>query len=125
MRDLLQDPLARPPLVAEMYSDDDNDGMANGYSSLASPRSTEDRVVQLIRFQSFDGSFPPTTRLLSLLGSNVSFEEARTLRVPKGVWATVLAIAYLKQHMKDQPELLESLVEKATEFIVQTPGVDT
>ena len=98
---------------------------AGHYSDPASPRSTEDRIVQLIRLQSFDGSFPPTTRLLSLLGGAALLGEARTLGVSEKIWATVLAIVYLKRHMKDQPELLEGLVEKATEFIAQTPGINT
>lgn len=40
------------------------------------------------------------------------------------IWATVLAVAYLQKYLVGQPELLESLVEKAIDFVQQTPGVD-
>lgn len=33
------------------------------------------------------------------------------------VWATALAVAYLKLHMKGQPELLDGLVEKAVAIL--------
>ena len=46
------------------------------------------------------------------------------MHVSDTVWATVLAIAYLQKHLVGQPELLEGLVEKATGFVQQTPGVD-
>ncbi|KIP04027.1 hypothetical protein PHLGIDRAFT_121049, partial [Phlebiopsis gigantea 11061_1 CR5-6] len=101
-----------------------NGDVGMGIGGPTSPRSTEERVVELIRLQSFDGSFPPENRLLSLLGGGVSFGEARALGVSEKVWATVLAVAYLQQHMKDQPELLEGLVEKATEFIARIPGIN-
>ena len=40
------------------------------------------------------------------------------------MWATVLAIAYLQKHLDQQPDLLEGLVEKAQEYVMQTPGID-
>ena len=101
-------------------SDDDHDSASGG-----APRKTEGGFLALIRLQSFDGSFPPDNRLLSILGGGASLAEAQALGVSEKIWATLLAITYLKQHMKDQPELLEGLVEKAMEFIAQTPGVDT
>lgn len=89
-----------------------------------SVQSTEDRVFQLIRLQAFDGSFAPSMSLLALLGKAISFGQAQTVGVSEKVWATALAVAWLKEHMKDQPELLDSIVDKAVDFISQTPGAD-
>lgn len=85
-----------------------------------------DKVLQLIRLQSFDGSFPADNRLLALLDvSFSSFAEMHGDDVPDMVWSTVLAVVWLRAHMIDEPELLESLVEKAMEFVSQAaPGVD-
>lgn len=88
-------------------------------------QSMADRVLQLIRLQSFDGSFPPDKRLSELLGGTASFAESQTLGVSDKVWATVLAVAWLKEYMTDEPELLADLVEKAMDFIARTPGIDT
>ena len=82
----------------------------------ASINTTEDKAIHLIRLQSFDGSFPAEDRLLGLLGLG-SFAEAQTLGISEKVWATILAVVWLKKHMKDQPELLDGLVEKAIEFV--------
>jgi hypothetical protein len=44
-------------------------------------------------------------------------QEAKFMNVSNKVWATVLAITFLKKYMKDQPELLDGLVEKAIDFL--------
>lgn len=95
-------------------------------SSGSGVQQAEDKVLQLIRLQSFDGSFPPDDRLLALLDASVSsFTETHGDGVPDTVWATVLAVVWLRTHLTDEPELLESLVEKAMEVVSQTaPGVD-
>ncbi|EKM57239.1 uncharacterized protein PHACADRAFT_142460 [Phanerochaete carnosa HHB-10118-sp] len=82
----------------------------------------EDKVLAMVRLQSFDGSFRGTDRLEALIGRRVLAEC--TLSVVSKVWATALAIAFLKKHMKDQLELLDGLVEKATDFISRTSNVD-
>ncbi len=91
--------------------------------ALGTPRSAEDQVVQLVRLQSFDGAFPASTMLAQIIG-NKALDEGRELGVDAVLWATVLAVAYLQKYMAKQPELLEGLLEKATEFVQQQPGVD-
>ncbi|KIP07111.1 hypothetical protein PHLGIDRAFT_118361 [Phlebiopsis gigantea 11061_1 CR5-6] len=107
------------------YDEDDSD-KDDRTAEVDAPRETEDGFMALIRLQSFDGSFPPDDRLLSLLGGGpgVSLAEAQSPGVSDKVWATALAVACLQQLLKDQSEMLECLVEKATEFITQTPGID-
>ncbi|KAI0696543.1 hypothetical protein BC835DRAFT_1519541 [Cytidiella melzeri] len=83
----------------------------------------DDDTAALIRLQSFDGSFVPTPELEMILG-RTALDEGRKFGTDPTVWATVLAIAYLRKHLGAQPELLEGLVEKATVFVDQTPGVD-
>ncbi|PSR77889.1 hypothetical protein PHLCEN_2v7669 [Hermanssonia centrifuga] len=90
---------------------------------LGSPRCAEDQVVQLVRLQSFDGSFPANTMLVQIVG-NKALDEGRELGVDADLWATVLAMAYLQKYMAKQPELLEGLLEKAIEFVKQQGGAD-
>ncbi|EKM57246.1 uncharacterized protein PHACADRAFT_183721 [Phanerochaete carnosa HHB-10118-sp] len=85
--------------------------------------STEDKVLKLVRLQSFDGSFSPTVSLENLVGKTC-LAEATRLQIDQKVWATVLAVAFLKKYMKDQPELLDGLVEKAMDYLSETSGVD-
>ncbi|KIP04028.1 hypothetical protein PHLGIDRAFT_212597 [Phlebiopsis gigantea 11061_1 CR5-6] len=93
-----------------------------------SAQAQDDKVIALVRLQAFDGGFPGTDILFFLLGgaaaSSSLMKEAKKLGVPENVWATVLAIAYLKVHVKDQPDLLDGLVEKAMTFLSQTPQLD-
>ena len=78
----------------------------------------------LVCMQAFDGSFPPTARLEAILGRPDCLTIAEGLSVDETVWATVLGVAFLKKHLKDLPDLLDSRVEKAADFVSQTPGVD-
>lgn len=87
------------------------------------PQTAEDIVVALVRLQSFDGSFPPTAQLEAIIGKSL-LSEVEKLKVDPRVWATVLAVAYLKKYMKDQPELLDGLVEKAMDFLSRTQNGD-
>lgn len=80
-------------------------------------------VVDLVRLQSFNGSFLPSPQLERFVGST-ALGQGKTLGIDMTVWATALAVAYLKKHLADQPELLEGLLEKATEFISMSPGVN-
>ena len=80
------------------------------------PQTAEDKVLQLVRLQAFDGSFPPTDRLQLIIGKS-NLQQAQNLGVSERIWATVLAVAFLKKYMQNQPELLDGLVEKAVEFL--------
>lgn len=98
-------------------------GGSAGNAVRTAEQSAEDKAVLLVRLQSFDGSFPANRPFEDVVGVNLG-SEATSLGVAEEVWATVLAIAYLKKHMRNQPELLEGLVEKATDFVLQTPDID-
>ena len=79
--------------------------------------------MQLVRLQSFDGSFQPSENLAQILGQHV-LEESKRIGVSGVVWATVVAIAYLQKHFRHEPELLQGLVEKAAGYITRVPGVE-
>ena len=80
-------------------------------------------VVKVVRLQAFDGSFVSSPQLAALVGQ-AAMGDAKTHDVEEGIWATVVAIAWLQIHLKEQPDLLEGLVEKAREYVEQTPGQD-
>ena len=88
-----------------------------------SPQSSEDKVLQLVRLQNFDGSFSPTAPLIGILTQR-ALGEATSLSLDLTVWGTILAIAYLQKHLTGQPDLLEGLVEKAMDYVQSVGGVD-
>ncbi|THG93987.1 hypothetical protein EW026_g7389 [Hermanssonia centrifuga] len=119
-------PIGFSPLLASsptVYSSNSGPMADLETEDSTAPRSVEDRVVQLVRLQSFDGSFPDSALLAQILGSEALY-KAHELGVDTDVWATVLAVAYLQKYLAKQPELLEGLLEKAIEFIQQSPGID-
>ncbi|KAF6766468.1 von Willebrand domain-containing protein [Ephemerocybe angulata] len=65
-------------------------------------------VVELVKFQQFDGSFPSTSmaRIVPFVGARVAEEGKKLSRAERDVWATVVCVAYLKQQLEEQPELL-------------------
>ena len=80
----------------------------------------------LIKLQSFDGSFVMDNSFVGIVGKQAA-DKYQDLNLSKPVWATILAIAYLQIHLTNQPELLDGLVEKATEFILESglpAGID-
>lgn len=82
-----------------------------------------DPVVELVRLQSFDGSFTLSNAFKQILGEDAC-KEGKKRKMDDHLWATLLAIVYLRKHLANQPELLGGLVEKAMEFIGGYPGVD-
>lgn len=87
-----------------------------GTPTPAAPSSPDDRVANLVRLQSFDGSFAPSAHLELIVGKE-RLAQAAAQGVDGKAWATALAVAYLKLYMKGQPELLDGLVEKAVAFL--------
>lgn len=88
-------------------------------------QSTEKPVVRLVRLQAFDGSFTLNDEFRQIIGKDVADQEKGT--VNDTIWATALAIAYFRKYLADEPELLDGLVEKAMDFVSQSPlgqGVD-
>ena len=111
-----------PPAAPALFGD----GLFGPRSAAPAPSifsaPTEDKVLALVRLQSFDGSFPPTAQLETIIGK-ICLGKA-DMSVDQKVWATVLAVAFLKIYMKDQPELLDGLVEKAMDYLSHIPGID-
>ncbi|KAI0696149.1 hypothetical protein BC835DRAFT_1343242 [Cytidiella melzeri] len=87
------------------------------------PHQANNDVVALIRLQTFNGSFPLTPELERILGEE-NLGKGSKLGVEPTVWAVVLAVAYLQKRLTGQPGLLESILEKAAEYVSQTHGVN-
>lgn len=86
------------------------------FGTPAASSSPDDRVANLVRLQSFDGSFAGSENLGLIVGTK-HLGQAAAQGVDEKVWATALAVAYLKLYMNGQPELLDGLVEKAVAFL--------
>ncbi|KDQ53740.1 hypothetical protein JAAARDRAFT_197188 [Jaapia argillacea MUCL 33604] len=78
------------------------------------PPPVPTEVVSLVRLQAFDGSFPLIDSLRHIVGSQGQNDFPH---VDETLWATALAVAYLKKHLTGQPELLGGLLEKAMGFV--------
>lgn len=84
--------------------------------SLPSTQETlSPQVFELAQLQSFDGSFSPSTALGDIVGEDI-LNKAADFRVDTTIWATALAVAFLKKHLGNQPDLLAGLLDKTTEF---------
>ena len=63
---------------------------------------------------------------VTIVGKSAA-DKYQDLDLSKSIWATILAIAYLQIGLINQPELLDGLVEKATDFVLESglpPGTD-
>jgi hypothetical protein len=87
------------------------------------PPPVRAEVVELVKFQLYDGSFPLHS-IRGIVGAN-AVDEANNLQVDDAVWATVLSIAFIQKHMGSQKELMEDLLIKAREFLQERSDVDT
>ena len=83
----------------------------------------EDKVMRLVRLQSFDGSFALSPQLVTIVGE-AALSKAKDIKADGSIWATVVAVAWLQKYLTDQPDLLESLLEKARQYVEQSPTVD-
>jgi hypothetical protein len=72
-------------------------------------------VVNLIRMQSFDGSFA-LNEMRNFVG-NKAVDEVNNLNVDEKVWATALSVAFIRKQMGKRGELLGDLLMKAMEFL--------
>lgn len=83
-------------------------------------------VVELVKFQQFDGSFPSTSmaRIVPFVGARVAEEGKKLSRAERDVWATVVCVAYLKQQLEEHPELLDNLLVKPMEYLRSIGGID-
>ena len=101
-------------------------------------KSPDGGVAGIARLQSFDGSFALDVDLVNLLGKDRTSQNDTTLSalrnaipdsissIPRAdaVWATVLAIAYLKTRMPDEMNVWMKLAQKAMQYVLQTIGGD-
>jgi hypothetical protein len=51
--------------------------------------------------------------------------KAAEFQVDDKIWATALAVAFLRKHLSKQPDLLEGLLDKAMEFARNDANFDS
>lgn len=86
------------------------------------PPPVRAEVVELVRFQLYDGSFPLHS-LRAIVGAS-AVDRANSLQVDDAVWATVLSVAFIEKHMGGQKELMENLLIKALEYLRSRHDID-
>ncbi|KAI0786927.1 von Willebrand factor type A domain-containing protein [Abortiporus biennis] len=86
--------------------------------SQTAPSSTESTktIFNLISLQAFDGSFTLNDDLGKIVGES-ALKVGQEIGVDATIWATALAIAYLRKHLTNQRELLEGFEQKALKFV--------
>ncbi|KAI0078065.1 VIT-domain-containing protein [Panus rudis PR-1116 ss-1] len=92
-------------------------------TTIPAPPPVDEKVFELVQLQSFDGSFSLSTEFEGIVG-DTAVAMNQQLRVDEKVWATALAIAYLRKHLSNQPELLDSFVDKIMEFVSDSSSID-
>lgn len=101
--------------VVEAQPEDDVDGsLACTDGSVAQMDSIAERLILM---QAPDGSFPPILKLAQTIGAPNCLEEANQASVEKSVWATALAVMFLRKCLRSQRVLRRRIVAKATEFL--------
>ncbi|KAH7920866.1 hypothetical protein BV22DRAFT_1073258 [Leucogyrophana mollusca] len=74
------------------------------------------QAYAIFELQKFDGSFAPSD--ISGIVDTAVLQKAGELGVDEVVWATILAFVYLQTYLgESEPDLLDCLLGKATEFI--------
>ena len=82
------------------------------------------QIFNLVQLQSFDGSFPLNNSLGQIVGHD-AMGKAAEFQVDDKIWATALAVAFLRKHLSKQPDLLEGLLDKAMEFARNDANFDS
>ncbi|KAI6035785.1 hypothetical protein EDC04DRAFT_2897689 [Pisolithus marmoratus] len=72
-------------------------------------------VFQLV---GLDGSFSPTAELGRIIGPGI-LEKADELGADAKLWATAVAVAYLKKNLENEPDLLDVLLAKTEDFVME------
>ncbi|KAH7889185.1 hypothetical protein F5I97DRAFT_1842335 [Phlebopus sp. FC_14] len=91
-------------------------GVAQQMHSHSQPASLPPEVYDLFSLQQFDGSFACTNDLERIVGAEI-VRKAADLGFETTMWTTAVAVAYLKEHMESEPDLLDTLLEKVNEFV--------
>lgn len=87
---------------------------------LPSP-SVQLEVVELVRSQLYDGSFP-LHALRGIVGANV-VDEASKRQLDNSAWATAVSIVFIEKYMGSQKELMHDLLIKAREYLHGRPDM--
>ncbi|KAF5392554.1 hypothetical protein D9757_002171 [Collybiopsis confluens] len=85
-------------------------------ASLPAPPPLLPIVVDLVKEQQFDGSYPLDDHLRTLVGDR-AFNEFRRLGIDETAWSTALAVAYITQQMGNRKELLDDVVYKSLDYL--------
>ncbi|KAG6866252.1 hypothetical protein C0991_006839 [Blastosporella zonata] len=80
-------------------------------------------VVQLVRLQSFDGSYS-LGDLRNIVGIGKAVDEVNNLAVDDKIWATALSVAFIQKQMMGRKELATDLLMKALEFLKSRSDID-
>lgn len=76
-----------------------------------------------MQLQAFDGSFDLSDAFGEIVGRE-NMGRAAEFGVSEKVWATALAVAFMKKHLAREPDLLEGLLDKAMESVGGGAGLD-
>lgn len=75
------------------------------------------QTTQLVLLQTFDGSFAVTPEFEGILGRE-AVDAGKEFQATEQVWATVLAVVFMRRHLeKQQPDLFFALEEKAMRYV--------
>ncbi|KAG0699969.1 vault protein inter-alpha-trypsin domain-containing protein [Suillus ampliporus] len=117
-----EDPIQRvpSPVLGPISNAPPGTQHAGGAARLISPPVPASPPVPkeayaLISLQNHDGSFTPSPQLGALVGVE-TLAKAAELQVDGNIWATAVAVAYLKHHLGSQ-DLLDALLNKALEYV--------
>ncbi|TFK40891.1 hypothetical protein BDQ12DRAFT_600261 [Crucibulum laeve] len=72
-------------------------------------------ILELLRLQHYDGSFRLNDSLRQIIGSRAVEAGAGVNGAAEDIWATVLAMTFIKKHMNSQKELLDDILMKINE----------
>jgi len=84
-------------------------------ASIGPPTVSKD-AYEVFQLLGLDGSFFPSPELKRIVGAGV-LEKAEEFDADSKLWATVVAVAYLKENLQNEPDLLDALLAKAEDFI--------
>ncbi|KAI6130833.1 hypothetical protein EDD17DRAFT_475454 [Pisolithus thermaeus] len=82
------------------------------------PPTVSKEAYEVFQLLGLNGSFSPTAELARIVGSGI-LEKANELGADEKLWATVVAVAYLKKNLENEPDLLEVLVAKTGDFVME------
>jgi len=84
--------------------------------------TNEEKMVELVSLQTFDGSWKWTVNLFSSLGVEEEKLKAVLAGLEETVMATLLAVAFLESKVPEEEGVWEMIVEKAKGWLVGKTG---